>query len=121
MNASEAATVLAVVAVLDGRHKPTGTEEAAQKAKAWALVLDPDLPVESARNLVAQHYSESNSAIMPADLNRSWRALRRQQAESERQRRIIDEIRRAELSAVPMPPEVRERIQKMIGTNVTGE
>lgn len=121
MTPADAATVLAVIGVLDGRHKPVSSDEAQQKAKAWALVLDSDMPVHEARNLAAAHYSESSAAVMPADLNRAWRALRKERADAERQRRDLEARRAAELAAVPMPDEVRERLRRMIERTSRGE
>lgn len=69
MNPTEAAKVLAKAAAYDNRQ---ATQAA---ALAWAEALDPDLPLADALRIVGEHYREERAWVMPADINRRWRAL----------------------------------------------
>ena len=65
MTPTEAASVLAIVASLDGR----GTLTSPEAIRAWQMVLD-DVPVQACRDAVVRHYRTSTQRIMPADLRR---------------------------------------------------
>lgn len=69
MNPQEAAQVLAKAAAYDNRQ---ATQTA---ALAWAEALDTDLPLQEALHIVGEHYREERAWVMPADINRRWRAL----------------------------------------------
>ena len=69
MNRTEAAQVLAMAAAFDNRQP----DQAA--ALAWAEALDPDLPLQDALRIVGEHYRDERAWVMPADINRRWRAL----------------------------------------------
>lgn len=69
MNRTEAAQVLAKAAAYDNRQP----DQAA--ALAWAEALDPDMPLQDALRIVGEHYRDERNWVMPADINRRWRAL----------------------------------------------
>lgn len=69
MNPQEATQVLAKAAAYDNRQP----DQAA--ALAWAEALDRDLPLQDALRIVGEHYREERAWVMPADINRRWRAL----------------------------------------------
>lgn len=69
MNTTEAAQVLAKAAAFDNRQP----DQAA--ALAWAEALDRDLPLQDALRIVGEHYRDERNWVMPADINRRWRAL----------------------------------------------
>lgn len=76
MNAQEAAKVLAKAAAYDNRQ---ATQAAAH---AWAEALDQDMPLQDALRLVGEHYRDERNWVMPADINRRWRALGRTRIET---------------------------------------
>lgn len=69
MNTAEAAQVLAKAAAYDNRQ---ATQAA---ALAWAEALDRNMPLADALRIVGEHYREERAWVMPADINRRWRAL----------------------------------------------
>ena len=71
MRASEAAVVLTYAASLDGR------DESRAAASAWADVLDENVTLADAMQIVKEHYAESKWKIMPADINERSREIRR--------------------------------------------
>ena len=87
MNAQEAAKVLAKAAAYDNRQ---ATQAA---ALAWAEALYQDMPLQDALRLVGEHYRDERAWVMPADINRRWRALGRARIET------------AERMGLPEPPE----------------
>lgn len=79
MTPQEAAKVLAKASAYDNRQP----NEAA--ALAWHEALDRDLPLPDALRIVSEHYQDERTWIMPADINRRWRALGKSRiAEAER-------------------------------------
>lgn len=81
MNLKDATTVLGKCSAFDNRQPTQAT------ALAWSEAL-ADMPVRDALDFVTTHYASSREWIMPADINREWRALRRarQQAVPDAQR-----------------------------------
>lgn len=114
MNPSEAAQILAVAVTLDPRLKPPTAEDAQFRAMVWAETLDPDMNPGVARRLVTDHYRESTTGIMPADLNRLWRQFRKDQMVLEREERERNAIAAADAMAVPMPEDVRRQLQEVL-------
>jgi hypothetical protein len=114
VNPAEAARVLAVGATYDPRLNPPSREDSLARAQAWSLALDPDLAEADAVQLVIDHYRESTTAILPATVNLAWRRRKADQAERERSTRALTEQRSAAASAVPMPPEIRAAIHRII-------
>lgn len=74
MNASEAALLLGMCASFDRRT--VGEAD----ARAWALAL-ADVTLDDAQQAVAAHYGESREWIMPADVKRLVKAMRRDRLE----------------------------------------
>ena len=87
MNPTEAAKVLAKAAAYDNRQ----ANQAA--ALAWAEALDQNLPLQDALRIVTEHYRDERAWIMPADINRRWRALGKARLET------------AERMGLPEPPD----------------
>jgi hypothetical protein len=101
----EAAKVLAIAATFDARLKPPSPQDARLRAEAWRAALIDRMDPRWAQDAVVAHYASSTEALMPAHLNRAWKAFR----ESESMRKPIE---RGE--GVPMPPEIRDQIQTML-------
>ena len=79
MTPQEAAKVLAKASAYDNRQP----NEVAPIA--WSEALDRDLPLPDALRIVSEHYRDERAWIMPADINRRWRALGKTRlAETER-------------------------------------
>lgn len=114
MTPSEAATILAVASTLDARLRPVNENDADTKAKAWAITLDTDLPVDVARKLVLNHYKEATTSIMPANLNRAWRDHKRTLNEKQRETERRLEHQKQQALAVPMPETIREQLKKAL-------
>lgn len=72
MTPQEAAVVLGKCAAFDNRRPDPST------IAAWAEALDPDVTLADALDIVRDHYAESRDWIMPADINRRSRDIRRQ-------------------------------------------
>lgn len=119
MTPADAARVLAIAAALDPRMRAPGPEEAAARAVTWAEALDTDMPGAFAGRAVTAHYAEDSRTIMPADLNRGWRAHRKREAETARTQALLEEQRQHRISSVPMPPALRQQIRAAIGGGVT--
>lgn len=114
MNPSEAAKVLAMAVTLDPRLKPPSVEDAQARAVAWSATLDDDLPLQVAERLVAEHYRESTDGLMPAHLNRAWRAHRKQALAAQREEAERRAITSAAAMAVPMPETVRQMLREAL-------
>jgi len=112
MTPSEAATVLAVIVSIDARLTARSKEDAENRAKAWALTLDTDMPVELARGLALTHYRESTDSLMPASLNRLWRQHRKTVNEAQRMIIEAESLREQAEIAVPMPENFKTLINE---------
>lgn len=119
MNPSEAAELLAVASAIDPRLRPPSTEDAKARSVLWSQTLDTDLPFTIARMMIGAHYRESTDGVMPAHINRLWRAHRRSEAEA--QRTAIEQRQSTEAAAkgVPMPSEVKKQLLKTLKTTKT--
>jgi hypothetical protein len=49
------------------------------KVKAWSKVLNPHLNFDTAIDLIAKHYSNSEKTLMPSDLNSYYYGLKKNQ------------------------------------------
>jgi hypothetical protein len=105
MTPADAARLLAVAGTFDPRLRPPTPEDAEARSLAWAGALDADMSPEWAQRAVVKHYADTTEAVMPAHVNRAWRAHRRAEAEREASRRALDTV-----PGVPMPDEIREQI-----------
>ena len=114
VNPSEAARVLAVAATFDPRLNPPSREDSMARAQAWSLALDPDLTENDAIQLVIEHYRDHTTAVLPATVNAAWRIKRSQEAERSRSTLALEAQRSAAASAVPMPPEIKQALHKII-------
>jgi hypothetical protein len=115
---SEAAKVLAVAVTFDSRLTPPSREDSIARAQAWSLALDERMTEQEAIRLVIDHYRESSDSLMPASLNKAyWRSR-----EAGKERAItsdaLDDHRRAMEVAVPMPPEIKQQIHRLIHRKV---
>jgi hypothetical protein len=68
MKTTELAKLLTVAKATDSRIEATEFTVA-----AWSEILDPDLPYDFARIILARHYAESKWPLMPADIVSAWR------------------------------------------------
>lgn len=104
MKHSEVAALLLAVKAVDDRV----TNDDA-RVQAWAAILDERVTFAHARDAVVAHYRRETRPIMPADVNAHAKALRDREHEA---------IERAAITAgagVPMPPEVRARLDAILG------
>lgn len=83
MNVQEAGIVLAKCAAFDNRQPSQAA------ASAWAEALDPNLTLADALRIVRDHYANSREWIMPADINRRSREIRRQRIATVLENRVI--------------------------------
>lgn len=107
MKQSEVTILLTAAKVIDDR---VGVDAA--KAAAWHSMLDPDIPLEYARDVLTSHYATRTDAIMPAHFNLAWAGEKRAlsaRAETEARLRALDE---AKAHACPPPPEFREMVAR---------
>lgn len=61
-------------------HQGTQIDQA--KLEYWAATLDPDMSPNEARNLAIEWHKNNTGWMEPADLNRLWRALKRERLNS---------------------------------------
>lgn len=107
MREAEVAQVLALAATYDARLTPPTDADARVRAASWHLALAHDLPVDFAREVVINHYAQTDRTLTASVLNTAWRAER---GRAEQRRAQMD---RRERRGVPMPDEVRERIRAL--------
>jgi hypothetical protein len=97
--------VLGVAATFDQRLRPPTPQDARARAEAWReALLDAMDPVWAQRAVVA-HYATFTETLMPAHLNRAWRAHRENEA-------LRKPIERGQ--GVPMPPEIKRQIMAVL-------
>lgn len=113
MGPADVARLLILVTVLDSRLSPPSDQDAKARVMAWSAVLDDDLPVGIAEDIVRRHYADSRLAIMPADINTAWRARRARDRDQDRQAALAGQIRAAEERSVPMPAHVRDAVRAL--------
>ena len=101
----DVAKVLGIAATFDQRLKPPTPQDARLRAEAWRAALIDAMDPRWAQDAVVAHYAASTEALMPAHLNRAWRAFR----ESESMRKPIERG-----PGVPMPPQIKAQIQAML-------
>lgn len=105
MKHSEVAALLLAVKAVDDRI----TNDDA-RVQAWAAILDERVTFAHARDAVVAHYRRETRSIMPADVNAHAKSLRDREHE-EQQRHALT----AEARGVPMPAEIRARLDTMLG------
>ena len=81
MNLSDLAILLGFIGIYDLRIQ---VDEL--KVRAWAESLDSDVPLDEAKKIVSWHYSNLDTAITPAHINREWRRRLADSRERERGR-----------------------------------
>lgn len=101
----EVVKILGIAATFDQRLKPPTPQDARLRAEAWRAALIASMDPRWAQDAVVAHYASSTEALMPAHLNRSWKAFR----ESESMRKPIERGQ-----GVPMPPEVKAQIRAVL-------
>lgn len=110
MTPEEAAKMLAFAATLDPRLRPPSEADALARSQTWAMTMDSDMPVGPAIRIITDHYRESTTCIMPADINKAWRIQRREDKQQQAAIERAQQQAREEAAAVPMPEEFRVRI-----------
>lgn len=104
MTPSEVSWLLLAIRAVDDRI----SDDDARLA-AWTAILDSRVTFEHAKDAVVQHYRRETRAIMPADVNAHARSLRQREHEEQSRRAITGG------QGVPMPPEVRARLDALLG------
>lgn len=106
MTPAEVSALLLAIRAVDDRIADDDARVA-----AWCAILDSRVTFAHGKSAVVDHYRRETRVIMPADVNAHARALRQ---------REFDQRSRAALTAgsgVPMPPEVREKLDALLGRN----
>ena len=80
------------------------------KVRAWAESLDSDVPLDEAKKIVSWHYSNFDTAVTPAHINREWRRRLADSRERERGRQMSLEWEKKEKEKAS--PEVVAKIKK---------
>jgi len=80
------------------------------KVRAWAESLDTDVPLDEAKKIVSWHYSNLDTAVTPAHINREWRRRLADSRERERGRQMSLEWEKKEKEKAS--PEVVAKIKK---------
>jgi hypothetical protein len=105
MNLSDLAILLGFIGIYDLRIQ---VDEL--KVRAWAESLDSDVPLDEAKKIVSWHYSNFDTAITPAHINREWRRRLADSRERERGRQMSLEWEKKEKEKAS--PEVVAKIKK---------
>jgi len=105
MNLSDLAILLGFIGIYDLRIQ---VDEL--KVRAWAESLDTDVPLDEAKKIVSWHYSNLDTAITPAHINREWRRRLADSRERERGRQMSLEWEKKEKEKAS--PEVVAKIKK---------
>lgn len=104
MTPAEVSALLLAIRAVDDRIADDDARVA-----AWSAILDSRVTFAHAKDAVIQHYRRETRVIMPADVNAHAKALRQREHE-ERTRAAITAG-----TGVPMPPEVRQRLDALLG------
>jgi len=105
MNLSDLAILLGFIGIYDLRIQ---VDEL--KVRGWAESLDTDVPLDEAKKIVSWHYSNLDTAITPAHINREWRRRLADSRERERGRQMSLEWEKKEKEKAS--PEVVAKIKK---------
>jgi hypothetical protein len=105
MSLSDLAILLGFIGIYDLRIQ---VDEL--KVRAWAESLDSDVSLEEAKKIVSWHYSNLDTAITPAHINREWR--RRLADARERERGRLMSLQYQELEKKKASPEFVTQIKK---------
>jgi hypothetical protein len=104
MTPAEVSALLLAIRAVDDRIADDDARVA-----AWSAILDSRVTFAHAKDAVIQHYRRETRTIMPADVNAHAKGLRQREHE-ERTRAAITAGK-----GVPMPPEVRARLDALLG------
>lgn len=110
MNLSDLAILLGFIGIYDLRIQ---VDEL--KVRAWAESLDSDVPLDEAKKIVSWHYSNFDTAVTPAHINREWR--RRLADARERERGRLMSLEYEELQKKKASPEYIEQLKKELLQN----
>jgi hypothetical protein len=110
MNLSDLAILLGFIGIYDLRIQ---VDEL--KVRAWAESLDSDVPLDEAKKIVSWHYSNFDTAITPAHINREWR--RRLADSRERERGRLMSLEYEEMQKKKASPEYIEQLKKELLQN----
>ena len=105
MSLSDLAILLGFIGIYDLRIQ---VDEL--KVRAWAESLDSDVTLDEAKKIVSWHYSNLDTAITPAHINREWR--RRLADARERERGRLMSLQYQELEKKKASPEFVTQIKK---------
>jgi hypothetical protein len=105
MSLSDLAILLGFIGIYDLRIQ---VDEL--KVRAWAESLDSDVTLDEAKKIVSWHYSNLDTAVTPAHINREWR--RRLADARERERGRLMSLQYQELEKKKASPEFVTQIKK---------
>ena len=104
MTPAEVSALLLAIRAVDDRIADDDARVA-----AWSAILDSRVTFAHARDAVVAHYRRETRVIMPADVNVHARSLRQREFEEQSRKAITGG------QGVPMPPEVRARLDALLG------
>lgn len=104
MTPAEVSALLVAVRSVDDRIADDDARVA-----AWSAILDSRVTVEHGLDAVVSHYKRETRVIMPADVNLHAKGLRQREVEARQQQEITSG------QGVPMPPEIRARLDALLG------
>lgn len=104
MTPAEVSALLVAIRAVDDRIADDDARVA-----AWSAILDSRVTFAHARDAVVAHYRRETRVIMPADVNTHARSLRQREFEEQSRKAITGG------QGVPMPPEVRARLDALLG------
>jgi hypothetical protein len=107
MNRAEVLQILAMASVIDPRVSRRTDAEKSAMADAWCGILDAEMPLQFAVEMLKKHYQNKSDVIMPADLSVPWKAEKRYRQEKEMTARQIEAKR-----GNGMPENVRAELVK---------
>ena len=108
MKRSEVAMLLTMAKAIDDR---VVIDEG--RVISWEASLDADMPYEFAKQAMTRHYAERDIPVMPSHLNDPWKIEKRDRADRERSRLMLEERKALEAAAADPRPylaQIRERL-----------
>ena len=114
MTVNEVLVLLAMASTYDAKLNAPTDEERLNKARAWAMAIDNDLSFDVAKQIIIDYYSEHKALLMPADINKAWRARRAVENSKRRHAELMAELKPSG-DKTGMPDELRKLLDEIKG------
>lgn len=115
MSPEDCARLLAIAGTYDNRITPPTRSDAQARSIGWSKALDHDMNLEFAIEAIIDHYANETNSLMPAHINRAWRAHRKAEAERRHAITAIPD----NPDAIPMPESFKAELHRLMsGTMV---